>query len=62
MGLFTELLLTPALPQNKLDLAKAQVDQVYCIILDLTRGHAQERSTLTPWQLQYEAGKHLCSG
>lgn len=28
MGLFTELLLTPALPQEKLDLAKAQVGQV----------------------------------
>ena len=28
MGLFTELLLTPALPQDKLDLAKAQVDQL----------------------------------
>ena len=25
MGLFAELLLTPALPQDKLDLAKAQV-------------------------------------
>ena len=28
LGLFTELLLTPALPQDKLDLAKAQVSQL----------------------------------
>ena len=61
MGLFTELLLTPALPQDKLDLAKAQVGQD-CFNTGFERADAQRHCEFNPFGSCRMSREHCCFG